>query len=105
MPTLPPVVDQFGNINVHAKEGISVPVVYETSDGVRQDISARTFVFEAGRLKKIIPADPGNPTGKLLTLSVVELRQIPHGSNFVVLDVSANPPIAYWYGVLSKRGG
>lgn len=107
----PPIIDGDGNINVHGREGISIPVKRWTdiAKTTQIDISGDTFSFEVeGKTPIPLIADPGDPKGLLLQIIslatagiVVSLGQTPA---FALRDTTGAVPIVRWEGRFVVRG-
>ena len=106
--TLPPLVNDQGNINVHIHEGGVIPILLQDNDGNELDASSLPLFFEIvsvhPHFRKALDPDPNNPEGRLLSLSPEELVNIPHGASFCLADESGPIPVHRWEGRIFKRG-
>jgi hypothetical protein len=103
--TVPPIVNDQGNINVHKDEGAKIPLTVEDEGGVELDASAIPLYFVSGVFRKALSADPNNPEGRLVVLTPADLVAIVHGANFRVVDESdVDLPVIRWEGRIYKRG-
>ena len=103
--SIPPLVNDQGNINVHINEGCQIPISDRGTDGNEINISTAPMYFIAGGFRKALDLDPNNALGRMLVLTPANLTAIVHGSPFVIAD-ETNPamPINRWEGRIFKRG-
>lgn len=95
------------DIELHAKEGLSLPISLE-EDGVVIDISARSIKFEIqGMTAKDLAADPANALGRKLIMTLDELVAIRPGGEprkFALVDYSGAAPVVRWEGMITRYG-
>jgi hypothetical protein len=103
--TIPPVVNDQGNINLHKDEGVRIPITVQDDLGAEIDATEIPLFFVCGPVRKALEQDENNPEGRVLVITPTNLTNIPHGTPFRVVDES-NPdyPINKWEGRLFKRG-
>jgi hypothetical protein len=103
--SMPPLVNDQGNINVHIKEGAYIPMTVQDDNGVLVDATPLTLVFRVGAFSKTLEQDPDNLIGKVLELTTTDLAGIMHGANFIVADeTDPDRPVNKWEGRIYKRG-
>lgn len=105
MITPAPQVDSFGNLNVHVREDLHIPIRGGTGYA---DIGARTMVIEflapdTGKVvfTKTIAANPMVATEKLLSVTKEEFAKIEDASKFAVIDKTGSSKVV-WSGVYRK---
>jgi len=102
---IPPIVNDQGNINVHIREGASIPIIIQDDEGNEVDSSTIPLFFICGSFRKALEANPNDANGRLLHITDDDLLTIVHGSNFVVSDeTDIDQPILRWEGKIYKRG-
>lgn len=111
--TQPPLIDVQGNINVHGRAGLSIPIKRYTdaTQTTQIDISGDTLTFEVEGTPPIVIAlipDPGDVKGLLLyvpNLKTAGLLVTPDNPlDFVIRDASGASPVVRWRGQLLISG-
>lgn len=109
MPAIPPLVDQFGNINLHPREHLSLPI-RGGDNGVGLDLSTKTYFFEildaAGKplIRVAVGPHPTDATMKLLYVDREQLKKLPaQGAPFVLLDETGGSSTPRWEGFIKRR--
>jgi hypothetical protein len=100
-------VNTVGNILIHYREGANIPISYTDEDGESIDLSGSQYYFEIeGILRKLLPTDPDDPTGKILRISRNEAALIPRlGASFIVIDETDPDDLhIVWEGKIIPRG-
>jgi len=103
--TLPPLVNDQGNINIHIHEGGVIPVSTQDEFGADVDATGLPLFFICGNFRKALGPSTTDPTDRVVELTPADLTSITHGAAFRVVDES-NPqiPINRWEGKIYKRG-
>ena len=102
---IPPIVNDQGNINIHVREGASIPVAIQDEEGNEIDSSAMPLFFISGSFRKALEANPNDAQGRMLHITPDDLLTIVHGANFIVSDeTDVDQPINRWEGKIYKRG-
>lgn len=107
MKTIPELVDDKGDINVHGRQGAVIVIPFLNDDGTARDVSALTMVFECGPALNINLTNGGALNEKVLTLTNDNVKTIAALTNrdFVVLDTStASTPTPVWVGAVYVYG-
>lgn len=77
-----PLMDASGNINVHYRAELDIPVTFsmgmEDGSVVQENCAGAALFLEvgAGVLRKPLAADPGDTKGRRLQLTTAELNKI-----------------------------
>jgi len=102
MQTVQPLIDQFGNINLHMEEDLVLPL--RGGEGLA-DLSLRDLVFRipARSISYVAQPDPAEPTGKLIHLTAKDLRNVRTGDTFILLDLTGGGAASRWEGVIKRR--
>lgn len=102
MQTVQPLIDQFGNINLHMEEDLVLPL--RGGEGLA-DLSQRDLVFRipARSITHVVQLDPAEPTGRLIRLTAKELRSVRSGDTFILLDTTGGGAASRWEGVIRRR--
>lgn len=112
----PPLIDAAGNINVHGRSGISIPIKRYTAPpaqgGTEIDISGDSLSFEvngaSGSPFSLTKPDPNDPLGQLLVIADLYTAGIiiTPGSTmpFVLRDTTGAVPVVRWEGQFIVRG-
>jgi hypothetical protein len=106
----PDVVDEYGNISVHGREGLNLPISFQDADGNPRDVSLTPLFFEVkGKFRKALETGVTNDV-RALVLTQAEVSGIGttpvmfaliDESNVVGGDVI---PDVLWEGKISYRG-
>jgi hypothetical protein len=107
VPTFLGPVDDNGNITVPAEGGATIPIKEQTTATipVQIDISAVPMrFFVKGRIDKVVPVDPGDALGKLLTITELEGKNLSFAwHSFQLLDeTDSNTPVVIWSGKIRR---
>lgn len=101
----PPLIDAQGNIDVHGRSGISLPIKRFTdlTKTTQVDISADVFYFEVqGLLRQRLPVDPNDAKGLVLVIDDLASAGLVLGQGayplFVLRDETGATPIVRWQG-------
>ena len=97
----PPIVDTFGNINVHQQEDIYIPIAPGLNIG---SLAGRALLFEinGGKFVKVLEAHPSNPNGRLIHVANAELRSFLSNVPFALIDTTGGVRKTYWSGILKR---
>jgi hypothetical protein len=100
------VVDALGNIRIHKRGGIQIPIKVLDVSGAEIDISGRSMFFEIkGVVREALEQDPANPLGRLAVLSNEDLEDLPVGAtDFAVIDESGIVHDVIWSGKVTGYG-
>lgn len=106
MNTLPLVVDERGDINLHGRQGAVITLKFSNNDGTPEDVTTKAMTFECGPDVNIALTAGGSSDEKLLTLSNADVKTIYNSSKkeFVVLDSSGTQPTPRWIGTVYLTG-
>lgn len=106
MKTLPPIVDDDGNINLHGRQGAVITVKFTNDDGTARNMSGRTLTFECGTSLNITLTNGSTTDERILTLANSDVKSIFALKNrdFVVLDYTAAVPTPLWAGTVYVQG-
>lgn len=105
MKTMPPAVSDSGDILLHAKEGLRLPVTFQVDDGTPRDMTGGTVKFYVKGGPTIVLV-PGSTTDELVIV-------IPAGAynallnkrtEFALIDETASPANLLWSGTLTVMG-
>jgi len=106
--TLPPLVDERGDINLHGRQGAELILEFYDENGVARDMSAATVTFEVGpSLNYPLAPVAGVPSQMKLTLANADVKDIFNApnKNFIVLEtVPALVPTPHWVGMVYVSG-
>lgn len=93
------IVDVLGNIHVHTKAGVKIPVVEQDEEGVPVSLAGKVWWFETPKVRKQLQADGD---GLLLAITPNDAAKIPpNGAPFVVTDELGDER---WSGTIYRRG-
>lgn len=98
-----PVVDVLGNIYVHTKAGVRIPIQDQDESGLPISLVGVTWTFEAPGISKALIVDEGDVGGLILEITAAEAASLPKGqaSPFIVLDEHGDER---WSGMIHRRG-
>lgn len=98
-------ITQDLDIDVHTREGLSIPFI-EMEGDTQIDISTRDLVFEIKGVGVIpLGAHPSDAKGRWLTIGDEIVRKIPKdGAEFILLNRSGDVPVVEWEGMIRRRG-
>jgi hypothetical protein len=104
VPTIPPPVDQNGDITVPRKGGLLIPVRMQDADGNPIDLTNVPLRFVAGtRVDKMLEVDTSFAGGKMLTLTEDECNDFStRWTSFSLLDVTTTPGVEVWPGKIRR---
>ena len=101
----PPLIDPQGNIDVHGRSGISLPIKRYTdiTKTTQVDISSNVFYFEVqGILRQRLQVDPNDAKGLVLVIADLAAAGLVVGQGayplFVLRDETGATPIVRWRG-------
>lgn len=99
-----PAVTEAGDIQLHGREGLLIPFVFEEDNGSPRDMSEAVVTFEIKGFTK--PLTVGDETNHMvLSLNQGELpNTIGKVVDFVVVDYSGSIPHVIWAGKLVQLG-
>jgi len=103
--TMPPLVDEAGNIDLHGRSALYIPVKFREG-GVYQDISEWALFFEvSGQFRVALAAGPDDYTRIIeaewdYTEDVVP----PSSANFALVNETPVYPVVPWSGVVKGYG-
>lgn len=102
MLSVPPLIDQFGNINLHMEEDLVVPL--QGGSGVG-DLSTRTLSFRvpSRRISHTPIVNPADPTGRIIRLTSKDMISVRTGDRFILLDRTGGGSVARWEGTITRR--
>lgn len=106
MKSLPPVVDEDGNINLHGRQGAVITLPFVNDDGSPRNVSAVSMMWECGPSINIALTNGSSSDKKTLTITNANVKTIQSGNNreFVLLDNSAAQPTPLWMGTVFIHG-
>ena len=103
----PSVVDCNGDIHLHGRQGLQLPVEFADANGTLRDMSGASVVFEVGPdINVNLTPVPGVASQMLLTLTQADVKAIADSrlKDFVFLETSAAVPTPVWRGVVYVTG-
>jgi hypothetical protein len=102
MKSAPPLVDQFGNINLHMEQDLIVPLQGGVNVG---DLSARNLLFTISvrGVRHVPVANPADAQGRLINIPAAQLKAVRTGDSFALID-RTNGSKVRWEGTITRRG-
>lgn len=95
MPT--PVTDE-GDIQLHPKEGLRIPIRFQLEDGSPRDMTGSTVAFEVEPGTRIL-LEAGETSDELML--VINKGAIAEGRHrFALVEETALPPSVVWAGTI-----
>lgn len=106
MKSLPDLVDENGDINLHGRQGAVITIPFVNDDGTARDVSASTMVFECGTALNIPLTNGGAANEKVLTISNADVKTMfaLKDRQFVVMDNSTGVATPQWMGTVHVYG-
>jgi len=95
-------VDQYGNINLHVRDDLTIPIAGGAGVG---DLSARLLFFEILESDISVPliANPQNAQGKIVRLTAKQLADVESGAEFALVDRTGGGSVVRWSGTIKRR--
>lgn len=97
------IVDVHGNIYVHTRTGVTIPIRDQTEAQVPISLAGRIWHFETPGLRKELVTDPADSAGLILVITAEEAQALdPDVSTpFLVTDETGEER---WAGKIRRRG-
>lgn len=92
-------------INIHDEAGLgATPISQRSVRGAIIDASAANIIFKVPAINftKALAANPADPRGRMLSLTLTEAQALPDGARWVILDLTGPVPIDLAKGVIRK---
>lgn len=101
--TVPELIDEDGNIQVHGRQDAVITLEFNNDDGTPEDVSGKAMTFECGTEINLALTNGSSTNQKVLTLTNATIKTIYGQSNkaFVVLDDTKSPR---WVGAVYVTG-
>lgn len=106
MKTIPDIVDENGDLQLHGRQGLIAIIQFADEDGVAEDVSAKSMTFECGTDINVALTAGDFDDEKILALTNDQIKIIAAARNkdFAVMDSSEAEPIPRWVGTVYMYG-
>jgi hypothetical protein len=92
-------------ISIHEDAGLPpTPISQRSARGAIIDSSAANIVFKVAAINftKALAANPADPRGRMLSLTLAEAQNLGEGARWVILDLSGPVPVDLAKGMIRK---
>lgn len=103
----PALVDDNGDINLHGRQGATIPIQFLNPNGTPRDMSGKTVTFEVGPTVNIaLVLDSSDHSVMNLNIANLDVKAIFDADirDFVVIETIAGIPTPHWRGTVYVAG-